>query len=74
MDPSPKANSDKPFFLYFSFYSVHTPLQTKDAYRNKYQKKINDMPFDLVDVNLYTFLVLDPEQGQDSEREGDFSG
>lgn len=34
-----KANRDKPFLLYLSFYSVHTPLQTKADYRAKYAKK-----------------------------------
>ncbi len=32
-------NKDKPFILYLSFYSVHTPLQTKDSYKNKYRDK-----------------------------------
>jgi len=34
-----EANKDKPFFLYLSFYSVHTPLQTKKKLEQKYQKK-----------------------------------
>jgi arylsulfatase A-like enzyme len=32
-------NKNNPFILYLSFYSVHTPLQTKNEYKQKYQKK-----------------------------------
>ena len=32
-------NKKNPFLLYLSFYSVHTPLQTKGEYKNKYKKK-----------------------------------
>jgi arylsulfatase A-like enzyme len=34
-----EANKDNPFLLYLSFYSVHTPLQTKENYKRKYQRK-----------------------------------
>lgn len=34
--------------------------------RNKYQRKVDNMPFDLVDVNIYTFLLLDQDEGQDT--------
>ena len=32
-------NKDKPFFLYFAHYAVHTPLQAKPAVLAKYQAK-----------------------------------
>ncbi len=34
-----EANKDKPFFAYFSFYSVHTPLMARDDLKQKYQAK-----------------------------------
>jgi len=34
-----KQNSDKPFFLYFSHYAVHTPIQAKPELIQKYRKK-----------------------------------
>ena len=34
-----KGQKDKPFFLYFSHYSVHTPIQAKDSLINKYKRK-----------------------------------
>ena len=33
------ANKDKPFFAYFSFYSVHTPLMAREDLRMKYEEK-----------------------------------
>jgi arylsulfatase A-like enzyme len=33
------ANRDRPFFAYFSFYSVHTPLMARDDLRQKYEEK-----------------------------------
>ena len=32
-------NKDKPFFLYMPFYTVHTPIQGKEAIVEKYKKK-----------------------------------
>lgn len=32
-------NKEKPFFLYFPFYEVHTPLQAKDSLIKKYTEK-----------------------------------
>jgi len=32
-------NKNKPFFLYFPFYEVHTPLQAKDSLIKKYEEK-----------------------------------
>jgi arylsulfatase A-like enzyme len=33
------ANRDRPFFAYFSFYSVHTPLIAREDLRKKYEEK-----------------------------------
>ena len=33
------ANRDRPFFAYFSFYSVHTPLMAREDLRAKYETK-----------------------------------
>lgn len=35
-----EANKDKPFFLYFPHYAVHTPLQAKPDLVEKYRSKI----------------------------------
>ena len=37
--------SEKPFFMYFSFYSVHTPIQAKKDDIAYFQKKISGMKF-----------------------------
>ncbi|MEW6355031.1 MAG: sulfatase [Planctomycetota bacterium] len=37
-------NKEKPFFLYLSYYSVHTPLQSTDALIEKYTKKAEAGP------------------------------
>ncbi|WP_243838785.1 sulfatase [Prosthecobacter fusiformis] len=34
-----QANKDKPFFAFFSFYSVHTPLQARPDLEKKYEEK-----------------------------------
>lgn len=34
-----EANRDKPFFAYFSFYSVHTPLMARADLQKKYEEK-----------------------------------
>lgn len=34
-----EANKDKPFFAYFSFYSVHTPLMARPDLQKKYEEK-----------------------------------
>jgi arylsulfatase A-like enzyme len=34
-------NTEKPFFMYLPYYSVHTPLQGKEDLVKKYQSKIN---------------------------------
>jgi len=34
------ANRDKPFFLYFAHYAVHTPIQAKQELIEKYRRKV----------------------------------
>lgn len=34
-----ESNRDKPFFVYFSFYSVHTPLMARPDLQKKYEEK-----------------------------------
>jgi len=34
-----EANKDRPFFAYYSFYDVHTPLMARDDLRKKYEAK-----------------------------------
>jgi len=34
-----KAHANRPFFLYQSYHSVHTPIQSKKAYEEKYKRK-----------------------------------
>ncbi len=38
------AVGDRPFFLFLSFYAVHTPLQAKQEYIEKYQAKARELP------------------------------
>jgi arylsulfatase A-like enzyme len=40
-----EAHQDQPFFAYLSFYDVHTPLETTEALKAKYQKKKNRLDF-----------------------------
>lgn len=41
-----EANRDKPFFAYLSFYSVHTPLQSRPDLQAKYEKKAEAVKHD----------------------------
>lgn len=34
-----EANKDRPFFAYFAFYSVHTPLMAREDLQKKYEEK-----------------------------------
>lgn len=34
-----EANRDKPFFAYYSFYDVHTPLMAREDLKKKYEEK-----------------------------------
>ena len=34
-----EANKDRPFFAYYAFYDVHTPLMAREDLRKKYQEK-----------------------------------
>ena len=38
-----EANKEKPFFLYLSFYDVHTPIQAKQPLIQKYREKARRM-------------------------------
>lgn len=38
-----EAHRDEPFLAYFSFYSVHTPLMSRDDLREKYEAKRQQM-------------------------------
>ena len=38
------AHKEKPFLLYLSFYSVHTPLQAKEDLKAKYKAKAERLP------------------------------
>ena len=39
-----EANKDKPFLLYLSFYTVHTPIQPCKRHLEKFQKKRESLP------------------------------
>jgi len=39
-----REQNDKPFFAMLSFYSVHTPLQSRNDLKNKYEKKTAALP------------------------------
>jgi len=41
-----KANKDKPFFVYLSHYSVHTPFEAKEKYVKYYREKIKNIKFE----------------------------
>ncbi len=51
-----EAHKDRPFFAYFSFYDVHTPLMARDDMRKKYEEKRAQ-------------LRLDDEWGREHERD-----
>ncbi len=39
---------DRPFFMYLSHYAVHTPVETHEHLRRKYEQKARDMGLDKV--------------------------
>lgn len=39
-----ESKKDDPFFLYLSYYTVHTPIRGKSAYVKKYEQKLADNP------------------------------
>jgi arylsulfatase A-like enzyme len=51
-----EANKDRPFFAYFAFYSVHTPLMARPDLQKKYEAKREK-------------LGLSPEWGKEGARE-----
>jgi len=38
-----KANNDRPFLLYLSFYTVHTPIQANNEYAGHYRDKLYEL-------------------------------
>jgi arylsulfatase A-like enzyme len=51
-----ESNRQRPFFVYFSLYSVHTPLMAREDLRKKYEAKRRR-------------LALEPEWGREGERD-----
>lgn len=45
-----EGHSEDPFFLYLSFYTVHTPLQGKPELIDKYERKIEELNLDPVEM------------------------
>ena len=43
-----KKNQDSRFFLYLSYYTVHTPIQANKKFIDKYRKKLSGIPDSLV--------------------------
>lgn len=41
-----EAHRDEPFFAYLSFYSVHTPLMSREDLKQKYERKRAQLPRD----------------------------
>ncbi len=40
-----KQRKDQPFFLHFSHYTVHTPIQAREAVADRYRRKLDGKPF-----------------------------
>jgi arylsulfatase A-like enzyme len=61
---------DDPFFLYLSYYTVHTPLQGKEELIARYEKKVEEM--DLISDSLVTsnreWIRYAPPSGRFVER------
>jgi arylsulfatase A-like enzyme len=49
-----ETNKDKPFFVYFPHYTVHTPLQARPEVVERYRKKIEAMQLDAEQVKDYS--------------------
>ena len=41
-----KENKDKPFLAYLAFYSVHTPLVSRQDLKQKYEAKAKQLGLD----------------------------
>jgi arylsulfatase A-like enzyme len=41
-----RTNGDKPFFLHLAYYTVHTPIECKEAYVRKFEQKARDIGLD----------------------------
>jgi arylsulfatase A-like enzyme len=58
---------DDPFFLYLSFYAVHTPLQTKEELIRKYERKSDSLGLTQIEQT-----VSDREWMRKASPEGNF--
>lgn len=55
-------HKENPFFLYFCYYNVHTPIQAKDSLIRKYQQKLDigyETPDDVVEHDAFTKVNQD---------------
>ena len=54
-----KQDGDEPFYLNMSYYSVHTPIQAKEEYIDKYRKKAKELglseevPSEIIGPNVF---------------------
>ena len=71
--PEPNVMPDE-LYQFDSVDKLRDMNQVQLGVRNKYQKKVDGKPYDVIDVNLYTFLLFDPDEGQDSLQNFYFDG
>jgi len=64
------ANAEGPFFLYLSFYTVHTPLQGKPELIEKYNKKLDSLNLnrESMETTDREWIRVAPPQGRFVER------
>jgi arylsulfatase A-like enzyme len=64
------AHREEPFFLYLSFYAVHTPLQAKPELIEKYEGKIDELGLDreAMETAKRDWIKYAPPQGRFLER------
>jgi arylsulfatase A-like enzyme len=65
-----ESHQEEPFLLYLSFYTVHTPLQTKPELTEKYKQKIADRGLDpeTMETTDREWIKYAPPQGRFVER------
>jgi arylsulfatase A-like enzyme len=63
-------HTEEPFFLYLSFYTVHTPLQGKPELIEKYENKIDDLGLDreAMETTDREWIKYAPPRGRFVER------
>jgi arylsulfatase A-like enzyme len=61
-----ESSKDKPFLAYLSFYTVHGPIQTTEALRNKYVEKAEKMGLTEIDKRFKFDRRLPVRQVQDN--------